>query len=154
VKWPNDVVLNPARDSGPNRGSGSGPPLGKLAGILVEGRPQEGWAVLGIGVNVALNVEELPADVRAGAASLQRYDGVEPLLEDLLRALARRLAQPVGEALESWRTRDALLGRVVSWAHGAGVAEGIDDEGRLLVRLKDGTTTALSAGEVHLESLG
>ena len=32
----------------------------KVAGILVEGRPQERWAVLGIGLNVALRKTELP----------------------------------------------------------------------------------------------
>jgi BirA family transcriptional regulator, biotin operon repressor / biotin---[acetyl-CoA-carboxylase] ligase len=143
VKWPNDVVADAEHG------------LGKLGGILVEGRPQEDWAVLGIGVNVALRVEELPVEVRVGAASLQRHDsGVESLLEDLLRALAQRLAEPLSKTLDSWRTRDALRGRAVSWAHGAGLAEGVDDEGCLLVRLRDGTTTALSAGEVHLESVG
>lgn len=147
LKWPNDVVIERAVEDGAST-------LAKLAGILVEGRPQESWAVLGIGVNVALNVEELPADVRAGAASLQRYGGVEPLLADLLRALAQRLAEPAEETLASWRARDALPGRGVSWANGAGLAEGIDNDGHLLVRLKDGTITALGAGEVHLEPLG
>ena len=36
----------------------------KVAGILVEARPQEGWAVLGIGVNVALDVRALPPELR------------------------------------------------------------------------------------------
>ena len=52
VKWPNDIVF--AR----------GGRLAKLAGILIEGRPQEGWAVLGIGINVAVRVEELPVELR------------------------------------------------------------------------------------------
>jgi BirA family biotin operon repressor/biotin-[acetyl-CoA-carboxylase] ligase len=141
VKWPNDIVLE--HD------------MGKLAGILVEGRPQEGWAVLGIGVNVAVRIEELPAEVRAGAASLERIPGaIEPLLADLLGALARRLAEPVDELLDAWRTRDALRGREVTWTQGHGRAEGVDEEGRLLVRRENGATTALSAGEVHFESVG
>jgi BirA family biotin operon repressor/biotin-[acetyl-CoA-carboxylase] ligase len=141
VKWPNDVVM--------------GPTLAKLAGILVEGRPQEGWAVVGIGVNVALSLEQLPAEVRAGAASLERLpSAIEPLLANLLVAFARRLAQPTDALLDAWRTRDALRGRVITWAQGHGRAEGVDNEGRLLVRREDGTTTTLSAGEVHLESVG
>ena len=40
--------------------------LAKLAGILVEGRPQEDWAVLGIGLNVAVRLDQLPAELRAG----------------------------------------------------------------------------------------
>jgi BirA family transcriptional regulator, biotin operon repressor / biotin---[acetyl-CoA-carboxylase] ligase len=140
VKWPNDIVEHD---------------LGKLAGILVEGRPQEGWAVLGIGVNVAVRIEDLPADVRTGAASLKRPpSAIEPLLADLLAALARRLDEPADTLLESWRARDALRGREIAWAGGHGRAEGIDRDGRLLVSGTDGTTTALSAGEVHFESVG
>ena len=48
------------------------------------------------------------------------------------------------------RERDALLGRAVEWAGGSGVGAGIDDEGCLFVRLDDGSTTSLRAGEVHL----
>lgn len=141
VKWPNDVVVE--------RG------LGKLAGILVEGRPQEGWAVLGIGVNVAVRIEELPLEIRATAASLERPAGaIEPLLADLLVALADRLDGPTDGLLEAWRSRDALRGREVTWTGGSGRAEGVDGEGRLMVRREDGSTTALSAGEVHFESVG
>jgi BirA family biotin operon repressor/biotin-[acetyl-CoA-carboxylase] ligase len=175
VKWPNDVVLerpNP-EEQAPAQGRVSDetlPTLAKLAGILVEGRPQESWGVLGIGVNVAVRVEELPAEVRADAASLQRSrSAIAPLLADLLAALARRLTEPIDATLEAWRTRDALYGRNIAWhaqgpqspdAHGPqcpsehGQAEGIDDEGLLLVRREDGATTALNAGEVHLESVG
>ena len=53
-----------------------------------------------------------------------------------------------------WGALDALRGRDVDWADGHGRAEGIDGEGRLLVGLDDGTTAALSAGEVHLASVG
>ena len=83
VKWPNDVVF--AR----------GERLAKLAGILIEGRPQEGWAVLGIGLNVAVRVEELPTELRDSAAGsgLSREE-IEPLLARLLAALQRRLGEP------------------------------------------------------------
>src|SRR5581483_2921242 len=54
IKWPNDVLL---------RGR-------KVAGILIEGRPQEDWAVLGIGLNVAVRESDLPAELRARAGSL------------------------------------------------------------------------------------
>ena len=70
-------------------------PLAKLAGILVEGRPQAGWAVLGIGLNVAVRLEELPIELRGGAATLgQTPDAIEPTLERLLAALGRWLKEP------------------------------------------------------------
>jgi BirA family biotin operon repressor/biotin-[acetyl-CoA-carboxylase] ligase len=139
IKWPNDIVML------------RGDTLAKLAGILIEGRPQEGWAVLGIGLNVAVRVEELPADLRNTAATLGRSpDEIEPLLTRLLTALERRLDDPPTQILDAWRGRDALRGHEVSWAAGHGHAEGIDDDGRLAVTLSDGGHTTLDAGEVHL----
>jgi BirA family transcriptional regulator, biotin operon repressor / biotin---[acetyl-CoA-carboxylase] ligase len=126
VKWPNDVLLDGA----------------KVAGVLVEGRPHEGWAVVGIGVNVSA------APPGLGAAALGR-DDVEAVLAELLAALESRLAQPAVAALEALRARDALLGTPVRWDGGTGVAEGIDATGGLLVRTERGVTV-LSAGEVHL----
>ncbi len=137
VKWPNDVVIAPS--------------LAKLAGILVEGRPQEGWAVLGIGINVAVRIDELPADVGARAASMGCDPAeIELVLGGLLDALERRLAQSAQDVLDAWRKRDALLGRDVSWAQGSGRAQGIDERGRLIVEPEDGERLALDAGEVHL----
>jgi BirA family transcriptional regulator, biotin operon repressor / biotin---[acetyl-CoA-carboxylase] ligase len=154
VKWPNDVVVeSPAGRERSVAGSTrpSAPTLAKLAGILVEGRPQEGWAVLGIGVNVAVRVEDLPEEVRPRAVSLERpISAVEPLLAELLVVLRRRLAEPAERTLEAWRERDALLGRDVFWAGGSGRACGVDDRGRLLVSLGGGAIARLDAGEVHL----
>ena len=149
IKWPNDIVLP--------RASG----LGKLAGILAEGRPQEGWAILGIGLNVALRVEDLPAELRERTATLGAAPReIEPMLARLLGALCVRLAGSEQAVLEAWRARDALLGREITWgAHGPaglpgrGRAEGIDGTGRLLIALAQGGHTALDAGEVHLAAV-
>jgi BirA family transcriptional regulator, biotin operon repressor / biotin---[acetyl-CoA-carboxylase] ligase len=136
IKWPNDVLLDDR----------------KVAGILAEGRPQDGWAVLGIGLNVALRIEDLPPELHdtAGTLGLEPAD-LEPTLERLLAALERTLALDEATLLEAYRARDALRGREVSWATGRGRAAGIDGEGRLVVELPEGGRTALSAGEVHLE---
>ncbi len=137
LKWPNDIVM--------------GEDLAKLAGILVEGRPQENWAVLGIGINVAVSIDELPADLRGRAASLELPpSAIEPTLERLIEALQRRLADSTETVLGAWRALDALAGRKVSWARGQGLAHGVDDAGRLVVRLPGGAVTTLDAGEVHL----
>lgn len=135
IKWPNDVLLDGR----------------KLAGVLGEGRHQEGWAVLGIGLNVAVRVADLPAELRDRAASLElEPDAIEPTLQTLLSALERRLAQPTPGLLADYRARDALLGHGVRWERGEGIARGVDDAGRLLVELADGSRSALDAGEVHL----
>jgi BirA family biotin operon repressor/biotin-[acetyl-CoA-carboxylase] ligase len=149
IKWPNDVVLVDAAGA-----------LSKLAGILAEGRPQEGWLVLGIGLNVAVALEQLPPELRPGGAGAQTgmaaatmgldAHDLEPTLHELLATLERRLAEPPEQTLAAWRERDALRGREISWAAGSGRAEGIDGEGRLVVALPSGGRTALGAGEVHL----
>jgi BirA family biotin operon repressor/biotin-[acetyl-CoA-carboxylase] ligase len=139
IKWPNDVLVDGR----------------KVAGILVEARPQHGWAVLGVGINVAVQVEDLPAELRGRAGTLGRSPGDrEAVLTDLLAALEDVLALPGGAVLERWREQDALLGREVRWRDGRGEAAGIDEAGRLLVVGPDGRRTALDAGEVHLGAGG
>ena len=135
LKWPNDVLLDGR----------------KVAGILIEGRPQERWAVLGIGVNVAVALDDLPQELRSSAATLGLdATELEPSLERLLVALEDWLARPDDEVLDAWRARDALLGAAVHWRDGSGTGAGIDPAGRLLVSLADGREQALDAGEVHL----
>jgi BirA family transcriptional regulator, biotin operon repressor / biotin---[acetyl-CoA-carboxylase] ligase len=161
VKWPNDVVL--VGGSGVSEPALAPGALAKLAGILTEARPQEGWAVLGIGLNVAVRLDQLPEELRVQggapgapsqlpAATLgSSRERIEPTLSALLGALERRLAEPPRATLEAWRSRDALAGREISWAGGRGRAQGIDGEGRLVVALAQGGQSTLSAGEVHLE---
>ena len=136
IKWPNDIWLERR----------------KLAGILVEGRPQEGWAVLGIGLNVT--TESFPPELAEIATSL-RLAGVEAttesVLADLLDSLDEWLAAPDEAVLAAWSERDALRGERVRWAGGEGTAAGIDASGGLIVETENGRVT-LEAGEVHLSN--
>lgn len=143
VKWPNDVHLEGR----------------KLAGVLIEARPQDDWAVLGIGLNLAIAREDFPPELRDTAISLQpphllSPSGLQRTTGAALVALNRRLERWLGagedEVLGAWRERDALRGREVSWEGGSGVAEGVDERGFLLVRVAGGDRIALGAGEVHL----
>jgi BirA family transcriptional regulator, biotin operon repressor / biotin---[acetyl-CoA-carboxylase] ligase len=134
VKWPNDVLIDGR----------------KVAGILVEGRPQEDWAVLGIGLNVALRPSDFPPELRETAGTLGlEPDQVEPVLARLLERLEAWLAASEAAVLAAVRARDALRDRPVRWAGGAGRGAGIDGAGRLLVSTADGSV-ALDSGEVHL----
>jgi BirA family transcriptional regulator, biotin operon repressor / biotin---[acetyl-CoA-carboxylase] ligase len=134
IKWPNDIWLERR----------------KLAGILVEGRPQDGWAVVGIGLNVT--TEGFPEELAEIATSL-RIAGIEldteAVLASLLASLDEWLEAPEAEVLSAWSQRDALRGERVRWADGEGVAAGIDASGALVVETEDGRV-ALDAGEVHL----
>ena len=135
IKWPNDVWIDGR----------------KVCGILVEGRPQEGWAVLGIGVNVSTT--EFPGELADTATSLALAAGSTPtrddVLEALLRSLDRWLAADAPDVLAAWRVRDALLGAPVAWDGGRGRGAGITDAGALRVET-DAGIVELDAGEVHL----
>ena len=139
IKWPNDIWVGGR----------------KLSGILLEGRPQEGWAVIGVGVNVGTTLEEFPEELQPIATSLVIESGtdpgVEPLLGAVLSALERRLADSPDTILGAWRERDVLLGSAIRWnGGGEGTAAGIDRNGALLVETASGRV-ALGAGEVHLQ---
>jgi BirA family biotin operon repressor/biotin-[acetyl-CoA-carboxylase] ligase len=156
VKWPNDVWLDGR----------------KLAGILIEAKPQDGWAVIGIGLNLSISPDEFPPDLRQPATSL--FDTAAgsqggsrrslpavapsgpPLTPPSIAAatLSRHLDHWVWagdeEVLAEWRRRDGLLGREVSWEEGSGIADGIDDRGNLVVAVPGGGRVNLGAGEVQL----
>lgn len=131
VKWPNDLLAPDGR---------------KLAGILAAGTGAE--VVVGMG----LNVHGGPP----GSAWLDdlagRRVGRAPLLAAWLRQLDR-LAGDWDRVALLYRDACSTVGRRVTVALDGGgrlegVAEGIDQSGRLLVRLDDGRVTALAVGDV------
>ncbi len=135
IKWPNDVLLDDR----------------KVAGILAEARLQDGWAVLGIGLNVAVDIADLPPELQETAASLGgRPEDIPRVRERLLRELETALTLDDETLLRAYRDADALRGRPITWSGGTGIAAGIDGAGRLVVDLPGGGHTALDAGEVHL----
>jgi BirA family biotin operon repressor/biotin-[acetyl-CoA-carboxylase] ligase len=135
IKWPNDVWIERR----------------KVAGILLEGRPQEGWAVIGIGLNV--RTREFPPELSASATSLALagVDTTVPAVrEQLVQELDRWIEADDHAVLAAWRARDALRDESIRWATGEGTAAGITDSGALLVDTPAGAQVALDAGEVHL----
>jgi BirA family biotin operon repressor/biotin-[acetyl-CoA-carboxylase] ligase len=71
-------------------------------------------------------------------------------LEALNAALDRWAGAKPAAVLESFRARDALRGRQISWEGGSGTADGVDERGNLVVRVPGGEVLALGAGEIHL----
>jgi BirA family transcriptional regulator, biotin operon repressor / biotin---[acetyl-CoA-carboxylase] ligase len=54
IKWPNDIWVEGR----------------KLAGVLIEAKPQDGWAVIGVGLNLSIERDEFPSELRDTAVSL------------------------------------------------------------------------------------
>lgn len=144
-KWPNDVLLNGR----------------KLCGVLAEVRADTDGdvvAVLGVGLNVNLRPEE-HAEVAEVAASLASEVGIEFAVADAEQAFLAALRERYAQSLDTphvlvgdWSARLATLGKEVTVRRrdGAvqGTAEGVDGEGRLLVRLASGDVRALGNGEI------
>ena len=138
VKWPNDVWIEER----------------KVAGVLIEARPPD-WAVIGIGVNVAIADDEHPDELRWPAISVAHEIEVEPVRDAVSAALGEWLGAPAAEVLDAYRGRDALRGREVSWegagiAPGSGRATGVDERGNLVVEPDAGERVSLGSGEVSL----
>ena len=150
IKWPNDVLIDGK----------------KVAGILVESvisGEEVRYAVLGIGVNVALDPKAL-GELSATATSLNAAAAREVPRDDLLRRLLQELdglylaltkgGSPIGE----WRGLLDTLGRRITASAGrespTGIAEGVDDLGNLQLRLDDGRLVTLTTGDVTLAQSG
>ncbi|MBE6546799.1 MAG: biotin--[acetyl-CoA-carboxylase] ligase [Ruminococcaceae bacterium] len=131
----------------------------KVCGILAESflAGDKRYIVIGVGIN--LYTEEFPEELAERAGSLSPADG------SLRTALA---AQTVAELYDAWkhpnreelmreyRAASVVLGRSVIYTENGrehrGIAEAIDERGRLLVRLSDGTLATLASGEISLQT--
>jgi len=171
LKWPNDLLVRPADEAAVGAAVGVGG-YGKCAGLLAEVIPSPAGpaVVLGIGLNVTQEAEELPpvsltdptappatSLALAGAACTDR----DPLLRATLRALADwylRFCAAGGDpqvsgVADAYRERCATLGGEVRvhLPDGTtidGLASDVDDEGRLVVRTA-GQTRQVAAGDVR-----
>lgn len=148
IKWPNDVMIDGR----------------KVAGILAESALSGSvvnHAVVGIGVNVALEVSADP-EIAATATSLNYASGSEIDRPELLRrilqhmdALYLDLKRGRSPFAEWRRWLDTLGLRVTVTHHGAtntGLAEDIDEHGNLLLRTDAGELLTLTAGDITLRA--
>ena len=150
LKWPNDLIVGIRA-------------WRKLAGVLTETGvvgEQMQFVVVGIGINVNVPPESLPA-LSPDATSIlaetgQPVDRVA-LLVALLAGVERRYeALQAGESPhQEWAARLATLGQAVKAITSeealTGVAESVDEGGALLLRTPDGMLRRLLAGDVTLD---
>jgi BirA family biotin operon repressor/biotin-[acetyl-CoA-carboxylase] ligase len=142
LKWPNDILCGGA----------------KLAGILIEGeRAADALAVaIGIGVNCQNHPKPTAypvTDLKTAAADVAAADLFATLSATMLRRLGQwRRGAGFGDIRADWIARGAGMGgdmRVkLPDREILGRGEGLDDRGRLLLRLPDGSLQAIAAGEV------
>jgi BirA family biotin operon repressor/biotin-[acetyl-CoA-carboxylase] ligase len=150
LKWPNDVLVDGR----------------KACGMLIESGPaRDGgvWAAVGIGINLATYPKAVERPATALAEHLSHDTPRPPTPEEALAVLARTF----DEALELWLSqgfepiRQAWLARAgglggpcavrLERESLAGVAEGLDADGALLLRLPSGMLRRITAGDVFFE---
>ena len=146
IKWPNDIIIDGR----------------KVAGILAESAlsgSRIDYAIVGVGVNIALDVSADP-EIAGTAASLNQLAGAEVDRAELLRRILQymdalyldlhRRRSPIPE----WRRWLDTIGKRVTVAHydtaQTGLAEDIDDAGNLLLRTDAGNLLTLAAGDITL----
>lgn len=158
VKWPNDVLIaqSDASEFGGHR---------KVAGVLSELLPDLSGVVVGAGLNLSQNAEQLPVETATSLALngvvLERAAALEAYLSEF-RTLYADFVAAGGDAIASGLhaavvQNCASLGRRVRVilpgdVERLGSAQGIDSSGRLTV-LFDGesASTSVAAGDiVHL----
>ena len=150
IKWPNDVVVSHK----------------KICGILTEMGVRDGkidYAVVGVGINV--NVREFPEEMADKATSLYIERGREfdrsqipglvmEAFEDYYGKFAATCdLSELKDEYESILANYNQPVRVLAGEPYEGIARGITDSGELLVEKKDGTVSAVSAGEVSVRGL-
>ncbi|GGD88192.1 biotin--[acetyl-CoA-carboxylase] ligase [Aureimonas endophytica] len=144
LKWPNDVLADGA----------------KLSGILLESVVLASGAyalAIGIGVNVAHHPDDLPYPATSLRALGAKVDAAMLFLalSDAWMENIRLWADGRGlrDIRQKWLARAAGIGAEVAVrVDGAvlrGMFETIDEDCRFVIRLADGNTTSIAAGDVH-----
>ncbi len=148
IKWPNDILI-----------SGK-----KVAGLLTEMSAEPDrirHIALGIGVDVNMELQELPPDVRLNATTLAAESGAKIdrklLLQQILRDLEhwyQIFLTSETAVLKEWELLNMTINNRVAVSGSGevfeGLAQGIDHEGRLVVALDDGTIRIVAAGDVTI----
>lgn len=151
IKWPNDLLLHGK----------------KICGILTEARVDADAIrdlIFGMGLNINCETNEWPEEVRRMATSLRNEKGQRLPFHRLTAELTglieesyhHFLRSDLPKLLKEWPHYDHLHGRNLHFEHNkktiSGIGEGIDAEGRLLIRETSGKVHALNAGEVSIGS--
>lgn len=149
IKWPNDLVIDDR----------------KIGGILTEVKTEGRkilFAVIGIGINVNSDSGDFPPDLRNIVTSLKAETGREcprtlitaAILNEIEYWYDILISGGRNSLLREWRTLCSSLGREVIVTIDreifAGIAEGIDDRGMLLLRISEGTIKTIHSGDVTM----
>lgn len=145
IKWPNDLFCNGK----------------KLAGSLIE-LVVESHTETVIVIGIGLNVNMLHAELSNQWTSLRKITGKHLDKNKLAAHILHRVYQALSgfstikkaAFMTKWTSYDVLYQKKIKVQHYdslvEGLAEGIDEDGNLLIRLANGDRTTLCSGEASL----
>lgn len=151
IKWPNDLLLQKK----------------KICGILAELQLDEAgaidYAVVGVGVNVALNEEDFSSELRGTAASLnsslnKNYtcdEVLDNILQEFNRLYQEWLKHGAGVILTPWKRMNCTLNQNVLVKDNdqvifSGTVTAIDEKGAIIVRNERGECQSFDFGEISI----
>ena len=147
IRWPNDVLVCGR----------------KISGVLTEldyDQNKQPFFVLGFGVNINITSAELPLSLRSSATSIQRELGRDISRVSVLRTILHHLEDnysrlkcgKTSTIIDSAIDLSTTIGKGVQLealdGSFSGIAEGIDAEGRLILRDQSGQLRVFSSGDV------
>ena len=147
IKWVNDIYVRGGKACGILTESAADPETGKLK-----------WAVMGIGFNVYQPWGGFPEEIAETAGFISKSRSGD-LRCRIAASFMRHFYDICGDLsdssyIEEYKKRSFLPGKRVDVLRGEtsvpAEVTGIDDECRLLVRYDDGSSEALSSGEVSV----
>ena len=151
LKWPNDLYINGR----------------KLAGILSESTLETERItalVIGVGMNINMETEDFPPDLRATATSLAIEAGHTFSLDAIISAVVEEVLGATSDCItgidedrlaDDWEKFACFLGKAVyvfnsDGTKSTGTLSGIDRAGSLLLRTPSGALQSFRAGDVSL----
>ncbi|MBI5055698.1 MAG: biotin--[acetyl-CoA-carboxylase] ligase [Nitrospirae bacterium] len=149
IKWPNDIMINGK----------------KAGGILLDmksGKDKINLIAVGVGLNVNMSLNEFPDEIRQSATSIKietgspvdRVELLAKILEELERCYKIILQGDKRALINEWIRLNCTIGQKVKvqdqYRIMTGVAENINENGELVLRLSDGGVETLSAGDVTI----
>ena len=148
IKWPNDILY---------KGK-------KIVGILTEMNAEMdaiNYIVIGMGINVNIDQDEFPEELRAIATSLSQASGqpiarltlLQAILAELETEYNKVIQYGFSQMLDEWRQLSVTLGQTVDALGGSrqfsGVAIDIDQDGTLLVQTEE-KIERIIAGDISI----
>ena len=151
IKWPNDIVID-AR---------------KIGGILTEASidcENVKSLVIGIGINCNSTRSDFPNPLSDTITSLREISGKQISINEISAKLLVSIQNSLDKLidgldsitlLDDWNKLDALFNKRIQVINGknkiAGVAQGIDNDGNLLLKLKNGEVKKVNSGDTSIQ---